>query len=1376
MVNTTSVSGFQFDITSITDGSFSITDAMGGLAESAGFEVSYNGSGTVLGFSLTGSEIAPSDGILISVSFDYSGTYAILDLDGLVMSDSDGEAIDFGVGSSIIVIGELPPVPEAPTGLVASLSNMIDVDLSWSSSEYAEFYTVYRNGQSLGETSSLSYSDYGLEYDTDYIYWVTASNISGESGDSEAAEVITEAEPFEPTPPRNLEAEAGDEQVQLSWDLPASGGGAFPGCPDGTGEYADCAGMCFNNADCASGGYDCCVDDGNCSDIDGNGQIVDWLGDGYCDDGTWGMVYFCDDFGNDCGDCGTDEDPLGICGGDIFECECPDGINNLVVTGATDLDGDGVDDDCFDVYGDGTVYSNYFYFEWEGCNVSDIYWGVDDVFENGGNFGNFGSGLTFYGFGPSETYQFMVMACEGDFQSDIAIGTSSSVDCASRIEPAVSDNRVKEFNPSNTNTREEVTGYNVYRGPVSEAYDLLTTVDGNTTEYLDEDVVNGETYYYVVSAVYDGTIESSYSNEASATPMPFMAPVPQNLVATGGDSVVDLQWDQVEEGDGGDGGGGGGGDGSIGSECEGCTDQYNAGGPCILDCQLQCVNAATAYSWVGDGYCDDGSFGMYLQCEEFDNDGGDCDGEGFGGNNDKAYYNVHNTRDEAFVGYNVYRALNSGGPYTLLAEILGQETTYQDSEVENGTMYYYVVTSQFEETESANSNEDGAAPMGSVNIGLAGDPGPYDQGATFEVTVSMNNPYPVAGIELHLEESTESISVVNVEAVGSIEGLGTLSTSEVNGELIVLWFDLTGQVIEPGQGDILTITYQVNDDAPDNETIELGLTNMSAFSDSLGNAYFYNSNVIEFVTGLPDVFLSLVQTSDTEYEIHMENYVDVSGFQFTISDTPDYYSFDSVEGTDRVGDFAVSGSENNGMTILGFSFTGGIITPGNGPIAVVTMTNDMPGMEFTSDVCFDLATLSSPSGTAIFTIAECSTFMSPFGPSTITQVVDINAFQVNAVSFNVVAEDMSASSTLGQVDLLIATDDAGAYYVPSFSIDNIGDVNVFEGYAIFPNSAGQITIEGVPAELGPIAVNAFQVNSMPFLPQECMSTDDVFAGYEDDILVVQNDAGGFYVPSFGVMSLTEMCPGDAYSIFLSGPNGFDFTYPSGDMARSSASFAWESYNDASASVMYADDIVKTGISHPIILTSLEGMVEPGDELVAYADGNVVGATRVVDSSMPIVLAAWGSYNEYGVNLPGYVEGDAIELRLYSLSEGRELYVEADLEGAYYGSTPITSGTGVVLTSSAVPMAYDLMQNYPNPFNPSTTIGFSVPESAHVTLSIYDMTGRLVTTLVDGTVDMGVHMVEWNGEDSSGSMVSAGVYIYALESADMVVTNKMIFMK
>ena len=92
------------------------------------------------------------------------------------------------------------------------------------------------------------------------------------------------------------------------------------------------------------------------------------------------------------------------------------------------------------------------------------------------------------------------------------------------------------------------------------------------------------------------------------------------------------------------------------------------------------------------------------------------------------------------------------------------------------------------------------------------------------------------------------------------------------------------------------------------------------------------------------------------------------------------------------------------------------------------------------------------------------------------------------------------------------------------------------------------------------------------------------------------------------------------------------------------------------------------------------------------------------------------------------------------------------------------------------MAYELMQNYPNPFNPSTSIVFSLPETGHISLNIYDISGRLVSTLVDGTLDNGVHNVMWNGTDMSGELVSAGVYIYALESADMVMTKKMILMK
>mgnify|MGYP000988822897 CR=1 FL=1 len=139
-------------------------------------------------------------------------------------------------------------------------------------------------------------------------------------------------------------------------------------------------------------------------------------------------------------------------------------------------------------------------------------------------------------------------------------------------------------------------------------------------------------------------------------------------------------------------------------------------------------------------------------------------------------------------------------------------------------------------------------------------------------------------------------------------------------------------------------------------------------------------------------------------------------------------------------------------------------------------------------------------------------------------------------------------------------------------------------------------------------------------------------------------------------------------------------------------------------------------------------------------------------------------------------GDVIDLRLYSLSEGRELHVEATLDGSTYGDTPLTSGTAVVLSGSASPMAFELMQNYPNPFNPSTSIVFSLPETGHISVNIYDVSGRLVSTLVDGIMESGAHTIMWNGADSYGELVSAGVYIYALESANMVMTKKMILMK
>jgi len=88
----------------------------------------------------------------------------------------------------------------------------------------------------------------------------------------------------------------------------------------------------------------------------------------------------------------------------------------------------------------------------------------------------------------------------------------------------------------------------------------------------------------------------------------------------------------------------------------------------------------------------------------------------------------------------------------------------------------------------------------------------------------------------------------------------------------------------------------------------------------------------------------------------------------------------------------------------------------------------------------------------------------------------------------------------------------------------------------------------------------------------------------------------------------------------------------------------------------------------------------------------------------------------------------------------------------------------------------LMQNYPNPFNPSTRIDLSLPERSHVTLRVYDASGRLVTTLLDRVVDAGTTRIDWEGRDARNRPVSSGVYFYRLTSEAFSQTRKMVLVK
>ncbi len=101
-----------------------------------------------------------------------------------------------------------------------------------------------------------------------------------------------------------------------------------------------------------------------------------------------------------------------------------------------------------------------------------------------------------------------------------------------------------------------------------------------------------------------------------------------------------------------------------------------------------------------------------------------------------------------------------------------------------------------------------------------------------------------------------------------------------------------------------------------------------------------------------------------------------------------------------------------------------------------------------------------------------------------------------------------------------------------------------------------------------------------------------------------------------------------------------------------------------------------------------------------------------------------------------------------------------------GSSELTRYAGS-LSSTA------LFQNYPNPLNPQTSIVFALPTQQNVELAVYDLSGRLVKTLVNGAVDAGIHSIEWNGLDEAGALTPSGVYFYKLRAGEFEQSRKLV---
>lgn len=175
--------------------------------------------------------------------------------------------------------------------------------------------------------------------------------------------------------------------------------------------------------------------------------------------------------------------------------------------------------------------------------------------------------------------------------------------------------------------------------------------------------------------------------------------------------------------------------------------------------------------------------------------------------------------------------------------------------------------------------------------------------------------------------------------------------------------------------------------------------------------------------------------------------------------------------------------------------------------------------------------------------------------------------------------------------------------------------------------------------------------------------------------------------------------------------------------------------------------------------SLEVFYPSGDnmhwEVYESDNGSSWAAISYIDATVKMTVGATNGTYELG----------------YFFSEGAMDFTDPSYYADSLGNTITVTGGTAVKDEARVLARFSLNQNYPNPFNPTTNIAFQLAERAAVNLSVFDLFGREVATLVNETRDAGSYDITFSGDD-----LASGIYFYQMKAGNQILTRKMVLTK
>ncbi|MBH49430.1 MAG: hypothetical protein CMG69_01590 [Candidatus Marinimicrobia bacterium] len=805
----------------------------------------------------------------------------------------------------------------------------------------------------------------------------------------------------------------------------------------------------------------------------------------------------------------------------------------------------------------------------------------------------------------------------------------------------------------------------------------------------------------------------------------------------------------------------------------------------FTDCAGNCFNDSDCgggcTTWVGDGFCDDGAWGLYFQCDEWGWDCGDCgdevvDPNGWCGS--RSNYGDTGEDYKVFTpGDGAIRDLSNVATVTITVNSVndapvadaGSDMTITifpnefEADVTLDGSGSYDVDDEIVSYIWSVAGEDiapGVSPTVSLGLGqhvvtltvtdASGDSGSDDVIVSVEQLEAHWVP-PVPTDQYHLimlgDISVAQVTLdIGMDEIGVFDGdllVGAVSYSGESGQQILAWADdeTTEEVDGFTAGNPITFKlYDFSEEAelepvtadyidfPNWDTDgSFGSGDVSGVNLSFNRAPYFDSDPVTIAQ--ENV---LYEYTPVALDDDIEHYGDEITIILTIA--PSWLSFDGT---------TLSGTPSN--IDLGVHYV---------ELGVYDLSGLMDYQFFIVEVIFnnELDEGWSWKGFPVLP-ADPMTASDFFGP--VLDDLIIVKSQENGSMVNIDGSWVGGDFLINNSDGYIAkmSSDVSFSHTGQIRIDPASSIEMGDGWNW---------------------INYFGLGS----PDAELAFGDILG----TLVVAESRDGALLDSPWGLINgIGEMSFTEGYLVKVT--EGGSFSWPSTGLARTVATAM-----DVTSSSVPSHFVSEKTLSYHLINVRWDdpSSLSIGDELAVFSGSDCIGSV-VFDGKNIQQLLAWEATSVNSDD--GFHSGDIIRFVHWDGIEERELSSEIEFVGFDGWTTDGTfqsggmSGINVTMSVLAsaeepvLPQRVQLVGNFPNPFNPYTTIKYELSHDANISLVVYSSLGEVVQVLVNGNQSPGNHHAVWNGQSMTKGLVPSGIYIYQLTVDGVIAgTKKMVLVK